>query len=139
MPVAVLKGSSHCGAGCTLGDIVAEWLAFGVPAVALAFGWKTVFAEKTFAVWGLDFVLAYLIGIAFQYYSIKPMRDLSVEEGIAAALKADTASIVSWQVGMYVVMALCQFAWFQPAYGAAAQQSELPPGTAAAGPAAGLW
>jgi hypothetical protein len=24
MPIAVAKGTSHCGAGCTLGDIIAE-------------------------------------------------------------------------------------------------------------------
>ena len=25
------KGVTHCGAGCTLGDIIAEWLVFFVP------------------------------------------------------------------------------------------------------------
>ena len=30
----VAEASSHCGSGCTLGDICAEWLAFALPAVA---------------------------------------------------------------------------------------------------------
>ena len=74
MAVSVFKGASHCGAGCTLGDLIAEWLAFGVPAIAVWFGWHSLFATKMFAVWVPDFILAFLIGIAFQYWSIVPMR-----------------------------------------------------------------
>lgn len=120
MSVAVAKGASHCGAGCVLGDIIAEWLAFGLPSITLAFGWKSLFAEKTFAVWVLDFLVAFALGVGFQYFTIKPMRDLSVKDGIAAALKADAASITSWQVGMYAAMGVLQFLWIRPAYGAAA-------------------
>jgi hypothetical protein len=119
-PVKVAKGASHCGAGCTLGDLVAEWLAFGFPAIALAFGWRSLFVEKTFAVWIFDYILAFLFGIAFQYFSIKPMRDLSPAEGLKQAVKADAASISAWQVGMYGMMAILQFAWFRRAYGALA-------------------
>ena len=32
-PVMVGEGASHCGSGCTLGDICAETLAFGAPGV----------------------------------------------------------------------------------------------------------
>lgn len=118
--VSVATGASHCGAGCTLGDIVAEWLAFGVPSVAVWFGWGPLFGEKLFAVWIPDFILAFLFGIVFQYYSIKPMRDLSAGQGIVAALKADIASITSWQVGMYGLMAIIQLLWFKPAFGGTA-------------------
>lgn len=121
MPVAVAKGASHCGAGCALGDIIAEWLAFGAPAVAVALGWHSLFSEKLFAVWVLDFILAFGFGVAFQYFTIKPMRDLSVGEGLLQALKADALSITSWQVGMYGFMAIAQFLWFRPAYGGLAE------------------
>ncbi|WP_031298480.1 DUF4396 domain-containing protein [Sphingobium lactosutens] len=117
MAVAVAKGASHCGAGCTLGDIIAEWVAFAFPGVALWFGWRTLFAEKLFAVWIFDYLLAFLIGVLFQYCTIKPMRDLSVGTAIVQAVKADAASITSWQVGMYGVMAAGQFLWFRHAYG----------------------
>ncbi len=43
----VVKGASHCGAGCTLGDIIAEWAAFAVPAIAVWFGYGSLFADKT--------------------------------------------------------------------------------------------
>lgn len=118
--ILVAKGASHCGAGCTLGDLVAEWIAFALPAVATWFGWRTVFAEKLFAVWVLDFILAFLIGIAFQYYTIKPMRNLSPAEAILAAVKADFISIACWQIGMYGTMAIVQFAWFRHDFGGTA-------------------
>jgi len=121
MPVAVAKGASHCGAGCTLGDIVAEWAAFAFPAIPLALGWKSLFGERMFAVWVLDYLVAFVFGVAFQYFTIKPARNLSVKDGIVAALKSDAASITSWQVGMYGAMALLQFLWFQRAFGGVAE------------------
>lgn len=108
-PVMVAKGSTHCGSGCCLGDLISEWLAFSVPAVAVWFGWKTLFSEKIFAVWILDYVLAFGLGVAFQYFTIKPMRNLSAGEGIVQAIKADAASLTAWQIGMYGFMALAQF------------------------------
>ena len=117
MVVVVFKGTSHCGAGCTLGDIIAEWLTFAVPAIAVWFGWGSFFAEKTFADWIPDFILAFLFGLVFQYFTIKPMRKLSPSEGLLAALKADSASIAAWQIGMYGTMALIQFAWFRGTFG----------------------
>jgi hypothetical protein len=115
--IMVAKGSSHCGAGCTLGDIIAEWAAFAFPTIAVWFGWHSVFAEKTFAVWIPDFILAFGIGIVFQYFTIAPMRGLGLREGIAAAVKADIASISAWQIGMYCLMAAIQFGWFRSAFG----------------------
>lgn len=116
-PVMVGKGASHCGAGCTLGDIVAEWLAFLVPTIAVWFGWKSLFQEKLFAVWILDYIFAFAIGVAFQYFTIKPMRNLSVGQGLVQAVKADTLSLTAWQVGMYGAMAVAQFLVFRPLFG----------------------
>lgn len=98
-------GSTHCGAGCSLGDLVAEWVLFASPIV--------IFGNKMFGEWLLDFVLAYLFGIAFQYFSIKPMKDLSPREGLWAAIKADTLSLTAWQAGMYGWMAISMFLIFK--------------------------
>ena len=107
------KGALHCGSGCMLGDVAAEWLAFLVPAVAVWFGWHSLFDDKMYAVWVLDFVFAYVLGIVFQYYAIVPMRGLTPGQGLVAAVKADTLSLISWQVGMYGLMSLVQF-WLYP-------------------------
>lgn len=112
-PAKVGKGALHCGSGCTLGDICAEWLAFFVPVVAVWFGWRWAFETRMFAVWILDYVFAFAFGIAFQYFTIKPMRDLSVGQGLIQAVKADTASLTAWQIGMYGFMAVANFYLFR--------------------------
>ncbi len=111
-PVMVGNGALHCGSGCTLGDIVAEWLVFLMPSVAVWFGWQSLFGEKMFAAWVVDYIFAYAFGIVFQYFTIKPMRDLSVGQGIWQAIKADTLSLTAWQVGMYGFMAFAYFYLF---------------------------
>ncbi len=111
--VSVATGTSHCGAGCSLGDLLAEFLVAGLPALAVAVGWGTLYQERLFAAWIWDFIFAYLFGIALQYFAIAPMRDSGFGANIVAAIKADTASILAWQVGMYAVMAFLQF-WLYP-------------------------
>jgi branched-subunit amino acid transport protein len=116
-PVMVANGALHCGSGCTLGDICAEWLIFAVPAIAIAFGWQSIFGEKIFAVWIVDYIFAYVFGIFFQYFTIAPMRGLSFGQGIIAAVKADTLSLTAWQVGMYGFMAFAYFIIFRSRLG----------------------
>ena len=111
-PLKVAKGTLHCGSGCTLGDIIAEWLAFSIPTLAVWFGWHVIFDEKMYAVWILDFILAFLFGIVFQYFSIVPMRKLSPGEGVIQAIKADFLSLTAWQIGMYGFMAFAHFYLF---------------------------
>ena len=114
IPFAVMvgKGTLHCGSGCALGDICAEWLAFTFPVVAVWFGWHRIFADKMFAVWVLDYIFAFAIGIAFQYFTIVPMRHLKTAEGLFAAIKADALSLTAWQIGMYGFMAFANFYLF---------------------------
>ena len=121
LPVIVAKGTLHCGAGCMIGDAIAEWLAYAVPAVAIWLGWQTAFAQKIFAVWVLDFAFAFCLGIVFQYLAIVPMRKVSFGQGLVAALKADTLSLASWQIGMYGFLAFAQFCCFKLAFGIQAE------------------
>lgn len=116
-PIMVANGALHCGSGCTLGDIIAEWLVFFVPAIAVWFGWHGIFGVRMFAVWIVDYILAYALGIVFQYFTIAPMRNLSFGQGILAAIKADTLSLTAWQAGMYGFMALAYFVIFRVGLG----------------------
>jgi hypothetical protein len=93
--------ATHCGAGCVLGDIVSEFAVFASGALILG---STLWASFTW-----DFVAAWSLGIAFQYFTIVPMRHLSPREGLIAAMKADTLSIIAFQVGMYGWMLLVHF------------------------------
>lgn len=97
--------ATHCGSGCTLGDLLAE-------GVVLSLVPLTLFGHKIFAAWVVDFAFAFLIGIAFQYFTIVPMKQLSPGKGLVAALKADTLSLTAWQVGMYGWMAIATFVLF---------------------------
>lgn len=108
MRTATAIGASHCGAGCTLGDIVGESALVLVPGLGAVFGVGWLFTDRMFAAWILDFVLAFLFGIAFQYQAILPARGLSFRQGIRQAVKADALSILAWQVGMYAVMGIAQ-------------------------------
>lgn len=95
---------THCGAGCTLGDIAAE---SSVAAFALTFAGGDFPTRLV-----LDFLLAWFFGIVFQYFTIAPMRNLPFGKGLVAAVKADTLSIVAFEVGLFAWMALTYFVLF---------------------------
>lgn len=97
-------GVSHCGAGCTLGDIVAEFAVFGL---GLEIAHRALFAEYV-----ADYGLAIAFGLAFQYFAIAPMRGLGVRDGIVAAAKADILSLTAFEVGLFGWMALTSFVFF---------------------------
>jgi hypothetical protein len=103
-PVSVGIGVSHCGAGCTLGDIVGAWLVFLV-------GWELLGLALP-AEYIVDFALAFALGIAFQYFSIAPMRALGFRAGLKAALKADTLSLLAFEIGLFGWMAIMQLVLF---------------------------
>jgi hypothetical protein len=117
-PIVVAVGALHCGSGCALGDICAEWLVFAVPSIAIAFGWGSMFQDQIFAVWIVDYLFAYGFGIVFQYFAIAPTRGLSFGQGLLSAIEADTLSLTAWQIGMYGFMAIAHFGIFPHALGA---------------------
>jgi hypothetical protein len=101
----VLVATTHCGSGCTLGDMAAETMLVAVPFV--------LFGSRLLTSWTMDFIWAYVLGIVFQYFTIVPMRHLSMGQGILAAMRADTLSLTSWQAGMYGWMAVAIFLIFR--------------------------
>ncbi|MBS1528011.1 MAG: DUF4396 domain-containing protein [Bacteroidetes bacterium] len=102
---SVLKGALHCGSGCTLGDIAAAGFLLAVP--------LTLWGSKLAADWTVEYVAAFVLGIIFQYYAIKPMKQqLTSGQALVAALKADALSLTCWQVGMYGWMAISNFLIF---------------------------
>lgn len=100
----VAIGVSHCGAGCTLGDIIAE---FAVFALALQLFGRALLPEYIG-----DYIAALALGILFQYFAIAPMRGLGLRKGLAAAAKADVLSLTAFEVGLFGWMALMAFVFF---------------------------
>jgi hypothetical protein len=97
-------GVSHCGAGCTLGDVLAEFAVFGLGA--------TIAGEAVYAEMIGDYVAAVALGIVFQYFAIAPMRGLSPRKGLVEAAKADVLSLTAFEVGLFGWMALMSFVVF---------------------------
>lgn len=98
---SIALSTLHCGAGCTLGDLVGEWFVFFVP-VAVA-------GSLVAGSWILDYGLALVFGVGFQYAAIRGMERVSRREAVGRALKADILSLTAWQVGMYGWMAVVMF------------------------------
>ena len=100
----VAVGTSHCGAGCMIADVFCE---FGIAAAGI-----TLLGSVLWAEYAIDFAATWALGIVFQYFAIKPMGKLTTGQAIIAAIKADTLSILAFQVGMYAWMALVFFKLF---------------------------
>jgi hypothetical protein len=111
-PAIYALATTHCGSGCTLGDILLEWSIFFFPVILTAFGFHTLWNEKMFSAWALDFIVAFTLGVAFQYFTIVPLRHLSPGKGLLEAFKADALALTAWQMGMYGWMAIAMFAIF---------------------------
>lgn len=97
---SVALSALHCGAGCTLADILGEGIGYFVP-MSIGAGWI------------LDFILALLIGIYFQYSAIREMESISSFKAFVKAFKADFLSLTSWQIGMYGWMSVVYFILFK--------------------------
>ena len=104
---SITLSALHCGAGCTLADIIGESFTYYVP--------LSVAGSTLAGSWLFDFVLALIIGVYFQFYAIREMESVSVSEGLTRAFKADFFSLTSWQVGMYGWMAIVYFVLFKDA------------------------
>lgn len=100
---SVVLSTLHCGAGCTLADLAGEWFLYFVP---VAIGGSMLAGS-----WVLDYLLALVFGIGFQYAAIRGMEPRTPRGQIVRrAAKADILSLTAWQAGMYGWMAVSIFA-----------------------------
>lgn len=99
----VVRSTLHCGAGCTLADLIGEWFLYFVP---IAVGGSFLLGS-----WTVDYLLALVLGIYFQFAAIRSMRRISKSKAFEQAMKADFLSLTAWQVGMYGWMALAIAFW----------------------------
>lgn len=104
---SVFLSATHCGSGCVIGDLLGPPL---IAAAGLAF-----FASPLVTEYVIEFALAYLMGIAFQYFPIRSMRKVSPGEALLDAVKADTLSLVAFEIGMFSWMAIAYYEFFDQA------------------------
>ena len=64
--------------------------------------------KRTFADYVVEFILAYIAGIAFQYYGMS-MKDNGSKDELKNAVKADTWSLIAFEIGMFGWMALSHY------------------------------
>lgn len=102
----VALSTFHCGAGCTLADIIGESLGRSfLPLSGLS---------GIIWMWALDYILALIIGAYFQYAAIRPMLSKETSGDVfIKALKIDFWSLTFWQIGMYFSSYLFLFVFFQ--------------------------
>jgi hypothetical protein len=98
---SVFVSATHCGSGCVIGDTI------GAP-IVFTFG-LTLLGERLFAEYLVEFLIAYLFGIAFQYLPIRATRRISRGEAIKEAVEADTIALIAFEVGLFGWMALVAY------------------------------
>ena len=104
----VSLSDSHCGAGCALGDVGGEWIVW---ATGLAIGSTAELGPEYI----LDLPLAWIFGILFQYFVIAPLRGQVGELApLGDAIKSDTLSVLSFEVGLFGWMALAHYVIWKP-------------------------
>lgn len=81
----------HCGAGCVMADIIGETT-------------SGIFGLTMMSGWGLDYILALVCGVFFQYMAISEMEKVTIKKTLVRAVKSDLLSLSAWQVGMYGFM-----------------------------------
>ncbi|ABE60062.1 DUF4396 domain-containing protein [Chromohalobacter israelensis] len=99
----VFVSATHCGGGCTLGDVVTAPLATLTGFALLG--------SATLGHFVLAFVGAYLFGVLFQYLPIRAMSESGPRQALIDAIKADTLSLIAFQAGMYVWMLIAIHGW----------------------------
>lgn len=104
MWATITVGVFHCGAGCVLGDIVGEWIAWGA---GVTLNGRMIWASLL-----IDYAFALLFGIFFQYFSIAPMSGKWGPVTVWRAAKADILSLTSFQVGLFAWMIASQVGIF---------------------------
>ena len=106
---SVALSALHCGAGCTLADIIGEWFTNYIPV--------TVAGSQLIGNWVLDFILALIIGVYFQFYAIRRWKGYRRERHCPVLLKqisflcclGKSECMAGWQsfILFYLSMSLC--------------------------------
>ena len=95
---------SHCGSGCTLGDVISEFAIFalGLTIAGLTLGLNTSATTSSLL----------CLASSLQDFAIAAIRGLGLKDGLIAAAKADFISLTAFEVGLVGWMAVMAFVLF---------------------------
>jgi Domain of unknown function (DUF4396) len=90
----VFVSTTHCSGGCALGDMI------GAPIVF----WTgfTIAGSTLYADYAVEFILAFLFGILFQYFGMGMNK--KKDSHIRDAVKTDALSLIAFEIGMFGFM-----------------------------------
>lgn len=94
---SVFVSATHCGGGCTLGDIFSDNL--------IAVSGLVIAGSSLLTMYVCDFLAAYVLGLFFQYWPIRARGKMTRREALMAAVKADTLSLMAFELGLFAWMA----------------------------------
>jgi len=77
---SIFLSATHCGSGCVIGDIIGAL-------IVLAMGW-ILLGQRLYSEYVVEFALAYLFGIAFQYFPIRAMRQIAPGHSVGTTPQA---------------------------------------------------
>jgi Domain of unknown function (DUF4396) len=104
---SVFVSATHCGAGCEVGDFLGEWLVFLLASSVVVAG------SMLYTEYAVDFFFAYVLGILFQYIPIRQANPgTSSSQAWKDAIKAESLSIVAFEVGLFGWMAYFNLSLF---------------------------
>lgn len=98
----ILLSTLHCGAVCVLANLIAESGTYFYS----AYSGSTALAIR----WGLDYFLAIVFGLGFQYAAISPEKRPAIPgKIIRTAFKTAFPGLTAWQAGVFAYSSLIFF------------------------------
>ncbi len=94
----IFSSTSHCAAGCVLGDIVA------IPIVSILNYSPFHSLLLSHAIFSL--ALSFVFGVLLQFFALRQLEGFSIFRALWQAIKTDFFSLVVYQVGMFLYMEL---------------------------------
>lgn|SRR5699024_519404 len=101
---SVFVSTTHCSSGCSLGDMIGAPLVF--------YTGFLIAGSMLLTDYVVEFILAYIFGIAFQYYGMGFQKHNQPGKALKDAIKADTWALICFEIGMFGWMALAYYVFF---------------------------
>lgn len=94
----IFSSTSHCAAGCVLGDIVA------IPIISMVN--PIPFHSLLISHAILSLLLSLIFGVLLQFFALRQIEGFSIFRALWRAIKTDVFSLIVYQAGMFLYLEL---------------------------------